>query len=82
MHSFDRIAKNHPELEQPIRDAPKIWEAGTPADQSGDIVFEAIKNDVFYIFTEIGKAWNDGMKSRFDGIWKDYDKIKSILKDL
>lgn len=82
MPSFDRIAKNHPELEQAIREAPKLWEAGTPADQSGDIVFEAIKNDVFYIFTEIGKAWNDGMKSRFDEIWKDYDKITSIIKNL
>ena len=44
MPSFERIATHHPELEQAIRDAPKIWEAGTPADQSGDIVFEAIGN--------------------------------------
>jgi len=80
--SFDRIAKIHPELEQLIREAPKIWEAGTPADQSGDIVFEAIKDNVFYIFTEIGEAWETGMKTRFDSFWRDYENAKSIIKDL
>jgi NAD(P)-dependent dehydrogenase (short-subunit alcohol dehydrogenase family) len=82
MPNFDRIIKNHPELEQQVRNAPKIWEAGTSPDQSGDIVFEAIKNDIFYIYTEAGPMWEVPMKTRFDGIWKDYDKTKSILKDL
>ncbi|MBY8983985.1 MAG: hypothetical protein KGD65_02855, partial [Candidatus Lokiarchaeota archaeon] len=67
---------------QLVKEAPKIWEAGTPADESGDIVFEAIKNDIFYIFTEIGITWEDGVKNRFDGIWKDYNQIKLIIKDL
>jgi len=79
---FERIIKNHPEAEVLVREAPKIWEKGTPPDESGDIVFEAIKNDVFYIFTEIGVTWENGMKSRFDGIWKDYTQIKNIIKDL
>ena len=79
---YNKKLKDHPELEQAIRDAPKIWEAGTPADQSGDIVFEAIKNNVFYIFTEIGESWEIGMKNRFDNIWRDYDKTKTIIKNL
>ena len=79
---FDRIIKNHPEFEQPVRAAPKIWEAGTDPDQSGDIVFEAIKKGIFFIFTEAGQAWETGMKTRFDGIWDDYNEIKSMLKDL
>jgi len=82
MPPFDRIIKHHPELEQAVRAAPKIWEAGTHPDQSGDIIFEAIKKDIFYIFTETGIAWENGMKTRFDGIWEDYNQIKSILKDL
>jgi len=82
MPSFDRIIKNHPDLEQAVRAAPKIWEAGTSPDQSGDVVFEAIKKDIFYIFTESGLSWESGMKTRFDGIWEDYNQIKSILKDL
>ncbi len=82
MPPFERIVKNHPELEQVVKQAPKIWEAGTPPDQSGDIVFKAIKNGIFYIFTEAGPVWETGMKSRFDGIWEDYNQIKSILKDL
>ena len=80
--SLDRIIKNHPEAELLVREAPKIWENGTPPDESGDIVFEAIKNDVFYIFTEVGVNWEDGMKGRFDGIWKDYNQIKLIIQDL
>ena len=79
---FERIVKNHPELKQAATDAPKAWEAGTSADQSGDIVFEAIKNKVFYIFTEIGESWENGMKNRFDGIWRDYDKTKTIIENL
>ena len=82
MPSFERIIKNHPEAEVLVREAPKIWENGTPPDESGDIVFEAIKNDVFYIFTEVGVNWEDGMKGRFDGIWKDYNQIKLIIQDL
>ncbi|MHA2037055.1 MAG: SDR family NAD(P)-dependent oxidoreductase [Promethearchaeota archaeon] len=80
--SFERIVKNHPEAEILVRDAPKIWEAGTHPDESGDIVFESIKNDIFYIFTEIGDNWEEGMKTRFDGIWKDYNQIKLIIEDL
>ncbi len=80
--SFDRIIKNHPEIEKLVRGAPKLWEKGTPPDQSGDIVFEAIKNNIFYIFTEVGIVWKHGMKFRFDGIWNDYNRIKSIIKDL
>jgi len=79
---FDRIVKNHPEAEPLVREAPKIWEQGTDPDESGDIVFEAIKKGVFYIFTEVGQNWEDGMKGRFDGIWKDYNQIKLIIQDL
>ena len=79
---FDRIVQNHPEVENIARGARKLWEIGTPADQSGDIVFEAIKNNIFYIFTEIGLVWKKGMKSRFDGILEDYNKMRPIIKDL
>ena len=79
---FDRIIQNHPEVEKIARGARKLWEIGTPADQSGDLVFEAIKNNIFYIFTEIGLVWKKGKKSRFDGILEDYNKMKPIIKDL
>jgi NADP-dependent 3-hydroxy acid dehydrogenase YdfG len=82
MPCMDRIIKNHPEVENLARGAGKLWEIGTPADQSGDIVFEAIKNDIFYIFTEIGLVWKKGMKNRFDGILDDYNKMRPIIKEL
>ncbi len=80
--SLDRVIKNHPEVEKLVRDNSKLWENGTHPDQTGDIVFEAIRNKIFYIFTEYGLMWKKGMKWRFDGILKDYDRIKSIIKDL
>ncbi|TFG15125.1 MAG: SDR family NAD(P)-dependent oxidoreductase [Promethearchaeota archaeon] len=79
---FERIINNHPELEEIVKGAPKLWEKGTDPDQAGDVVFEAIKNNVFYIFTETGIFWKKSMKTRFEGIWEDYNKIKSILKEL
>jgi len=82
MPSMDRFIQNHPEAEKAVRGLPKLWENGSPANRSGDIVFEAIKNNIFYIFSEIGLVWKKGMKSRFDGIWDDYNKCKPIIKEL
>ena len=79
---FDRIIKNHPDVEELVRGAPKLWEMGTSPDQSGDVVFEAIKNKIFYIYTEIGLVWKRAMKNRFNEILEDYQKTKAILKDL
>jgi len=82
MPSMDRFIHNHPKVENFVRGFEKLWEKGSPADQSGDIVFEAIKNNIFYIFTAIGLVWKKGMKSRFDRILDDYNKCKLIIKDL
>jgi NADP-dependent 3-hydroxy acid dehydrogenase YdfG len=82
MPPFERIIKHHPEAEPLVREAPKVWEAGTHPDETGDIVFEAIRKEIFYIFTEIGESWETGMKTRFDGIWNDYNQIKLITNDL
>ncbi|MFW9825247.1 MAG: SDR family NAD(P)-dependent oxidoreductase [Candidatus Thorarchaeota archaeon] len=82
MPPFERIVKDHPEAEPLIREAPKIWEQGTHPDESGDILFEAIKKGIFYIFTEIGESWGTGMKNRFDGIWNDYNQMKLVINDL
>ena len=80
--SFERIIKNHPEAEPLVKGAPKVWEQGTHPDETGDIVFEAIKKGLFYIFTEIGENWEEGMKTRFDGIWNDYNQTKLIIQNL
>ncbi|MFX1453128.1 MAG: SDR family NAD(P)-dependent oxidoreductase, partial [Promethearchaeota archaeon] len=79
---FERMIKNHPEVERFVREAPKLWKQGTSPDQSGDVVFEAIKNNIFYIFTETGLMWKRRMKSRFNGILEDFQKIKTILKEI
>ncbi len=80
--SMERYKKNHPETEQYIDLVLEMYEKGTSPDQAGDVVFEAIKNDIFYIYTELGLMWKKGMKTRFDGILEDYNQIRYILRDL
>jgi NADP-dependent 3-hydroxy acid dehydrogenase YdfG len=79
---IERIIKNHPEYEQLVRETVKLWDKGTPPDQSGDIVFEAIRNNMFYILTEIGLVWKRALKSRFDGIMEAYKQNRDLIKEL
>ncbi len=79
---IDRVKKNYPELEKLAEELPKLWDYGTSADQVGDVVFEAIRKNIFYIYTETGPSWKRGLQTRFDGIMDAFDQIKLILKDL
>ena len=59
-----------------------MYEEGTSPDQAGDVIFECIKNSIFYIFTETGDYWREYMKARFDGILKEFEQIKHKLGNL
>ena len=80
--SIERVIKNHPELEQFVKAFIKMYEKGTSPDQAGDVVFEAIKNEMFYILTETGIIWKKSLKARFDGILEAYKQNRLILKGL
>ncbi|MFX1339268.1 MAG: SDR family NAD(P)-dependent oxidoreductase [Promethearchaeota archaeon] len=79
---LERIVKNHPEMEQFIKAFITSLEEGTSADKAGDIVFEAMKNDIFYILTETGLMWKRFIKTRFDGIMEAFNQNRPILKGL
>ena len=79
---IDRIIKNHPETEQFVKAFIKMYEEGTSPDQAGDVVFEAIKNEMFYILTEIGIMWKKPLKARFNGILEAYNQNRLIIKGL
>ncbi|MHA1671267.1 MAG: SDR family NAD(P)-dependent oxidoreductase [Promethearchaeota archaeon] len=80
--SQDRFIKSHPEAEPTIKEYLKAFNEGTSPDQAGDVIFECIKNDIFYIFTETGSIWKDYMKTRFDGILEAFEQIKPIIDSL
>ena len=80
--SMERYKKNHPETEQYIDMIIKMYEKGTSPDQAGDVVFKAIRNEMFYILTETGIMWKKPLKARFDGILKAYEQNRLLLKSL
>jgi NADP-dependent 3-hydroxy acid dehydrogenase YdfG len=78
----ERFIKKHPEVEPFVNAYIKAFEQGTSPDQTGDVVFECIKNGIFYIFTDTGLIWKNYMKARFDEILEDFKKNRPIIRGL
>ncbi len=79
---LDRLLRNHPEVEQGVSMFVKTLEQGTSPDQAGDVVFEAIKNEIFYIFTDTGLIWKRFIKARLDGILEAFKQNRPIIRGL
>ena len=79
---IERLIKKHPVLETMAREMVKVWDRGTSADEAGDVVFEAIRRDIFYILTETGRMWKRLLERRFKGIMDDYDKNHILIKEI
>jgi len=77
--SVERFIKLYPKSEETVKAFTKMYEEGTSPDQAGDVIFECVKKNIFYIFTETGSHWKEYMKARFDGILKEFEQNKSIL---
>jgi NAD(P)-dependent dehydrogenase (short-subunit alcohol dehydrogenase family) len=80
--SMERFIKRYPKSEETVRAYTKMYEEGTSPDQAGDVIFECIKKNIFYIFTDTGSDWKDLMEARFEGILKDFERNKPILDSL
>jgi NAD(P)-dependent dehydrogenase (short-subunit alcohol dehydrogenase family) len=80
--SRERFLKRYPKAEESVNAYVKMYEEGTSPDQAGDVIFECIKKNIFYIFTETGSNWKEYMKTRFEGILKDFEQNKPIIDRL
>jgi NAD(P)-dependent dehydrogenase (short-subunit alcohol dehydrogenase family) len=80
--SSERFIKLYPKSEKAVKEYTKMYEEGTSPDQAGDVIFECIKKNIFYIFTETGSHWKEYMETRFDGILKDFEQNKPIIDRL
>lgn len=80
--SMERFIKRYPKAEETVKEYVKMYEEGTSPDQAGDIIFECVKKNIFYIFTDTGSDWKDLMEARFEGILKDFEQNNSILRNL
>ena len=59
-----------------------LYEAGMEPDIIGDIVFKAIREGVFYIYTDTKRAYKRMIQTRFDNILGAYNQNKSIHRTL
>lgn len=80
--AMDKLFKIHPGLASNIETFMQTVKAGLSPNKAGDIVFESIKNDIFYILTDTGLAWKRIVKRRMDRIMKAFTQNKSIIKGL
>lgn len=47
---------------------------GISPENAGDIIFEAIKNNTFYILTDMDLFWKNMIKERMNGIFHAFNK--------
>ena len=63
----------HPEATEYMTQYMERWENGISPDKAGDIVFEALKDDVFYILTDTALYFKNMVKERANGILESFE---------
>jgi NAD(P)-dependent dehydrogenase (short-subunit alcohol dehydrogenase family) len=74
--------RDHPELGQIWEAMYGLAEAGESPNKVGDIVFEAIKNNIFYILTDTKLYYRRMIQTRNEEIMEAYNQNKQIHKSL
>ena len=69
-----------PEAEKFMNMFMGMWETGLSLDKAGDIVFEAIKDEAFYILTDKAIFWKNMIKERMEGILDSFKQNKQYSK--
>jgi NADP-dependent 3-hydroxy acid dehydrogenase YdfG len=68
---------DYPEFESIVTQfAQEFMERGITPENAGDIVFEAIKDDAFYILTETGPIISTSVKTRMNNILNAFEQNK------
>jgi NAD(P)-dependent dehydrogenase (short-subunit alcohol dehydrogenase family) len=73
---------DHPELEKIGEAILELGESGESPDKVGAIVFEAIKEEVFYIFTDTKLSFRRMIQTRNEEIMEAFRQNKQIHKSL
>ena len=80
--SLDKFCRTHPELKQFTDMFIKAIEQGLSPDKAGDIVFEAIKNEFFYILTDASLMYKKLVKKRMEGILEAFQQNRPLIKQI
>ncbi len=70
----------HPEFEKLGEMYLQLLEAGITSDKAGDIVFQAINDDVFYILTDTSFFYRRMVKNRMEGILQAFKQNKPYTR--
>ncbi len=80
--TLDKFCRTHPELKQFTDMFINAIEQGLSPDKAGDIVFEALKNEFFYILTDASLIYKKILKKRMEGILEAFQQNKPIIKQI
>ncbi|MFX0043409.1 MAG: hypothetical protein ACFE8L_10895, partial [Candidatus Hodarchaeota archaeon] len=75
--TYEKFVKMYPDAEPNIDLFKKLVKQGLSLEKVGDIVFEAIKDDAFYILTHTSFMWRKAVKDRMDGILEAFKQNKA-----
>lgn len=79
---FDYFLKNHPQYKEYAKWFTGMVEKGLSAEKVGDIVFNAIKDDSFYILTDTSLFWKRMVKVRMNGILEAFKQNKQYIQEV
>jgi len=66
--ALEKFLKDHPEAKEFMTMFLNMFEAGISPEKAGDIIFDAIKDEAFYILTDTGLMFKNLVKERMNGI--------------
>jgi hypothetical protein len=78
--SLENFTREHPEAEPALNRWMGWWENGISPDKVGEIVFKAIKDDVFYILTDTGPILKKMVENRMKRILKAFEQNEKYIK--
>ncbi|MFW9999065.1 MAG: SDR family NAD(P)-dependent oxidoreductase [Candidatus Hodarchaeota archaeon] len=76
MSATEKVIKNYPESKKTFEMLRRMFEAGLSPNQAGEIIFQAIKDDAFYILSHTDLMYKRNIKNRMNDIIQAFDQNK------
>ena len=76
MPAIEKVIKKYPETKSTFEFVRRMFETGLSPNKAGDIVFQAIKDEIFYILTHTDLMYKRNIKNRMNGIIEAFQQNK------
>ncbi|MFX0058137.1 MAG: SDR family NAD(P)-dependent oxidoreductase [Candidatus Hodarchaeota archaeon] len=74
--AIEKVIAKYPESKRVFEFSRQMFKAGLSPDQAAEIVFQAIKDEVFYILTHTEAMYKRNIKNRMNGILQAFQQNK------